>query len=110
MSPPPAHSTSPKGDDEEVSQRAFPDQGEATEIIRAASKDDSTAAGYMGEEAPMGTDGGGRVPFGPQPDIITETCTTPESGERPSPKGRGVHVLLVTSVQPEAPDDLLEAL
>ena len=90
MSLPPAHSTSPKGDDEVVSQRAFPDQGEATEIVRAASKDDSTAAGHMGEEAPMGTDGGGRVPFGPQPDIIPETCTAPWSGEWPSRKGGGV--------------------
>ena len=87
MSPPPAHSTSPKGDDEVVSQRVFPDQGEATEIVMAASKDDSTAAGHTGGEAAMGTDGGGRVPFGPQLDIIPETCTAPESSERPSPKG-----------------------
>ena len=87
MSPPPAHSTSPKGDDEVVSQRAFPNKGEALEIVRAASKGDSTAAGHMGEETPMGTDGGGRVPFGPQPDIIPETYMAPESGERHSPKG-----------------------
>ena len=77
MLSPPAHSTSPKGDDEVVSQRAFPDQGAAPKIVRAASKDDSTAVGHMGEEAPMGTDGGGRVPFGPQPDIISETCIAP---------------------------------
>ena len=87
MSPPSTHSTSPKGDDEMVSQRAFPDQGEAPEIVRAASKDDSIAVGHMGEEAPMGNDGGGRVPFGPQSDIIPKTFTAPESGERPSPKG-----------------------
>ena len=61
MSPPPAHSTSPKGDDEVVSQRAFPGQGEALEIIRAASKDNSSAVGHTGEEAPMRTDGGGQV-------------------------------------------------
>ena len=58
----------------------------------------------------METDGGGRVPFGPQPDMIPETCTAPESSEWPSPKGGGVPVMLVTSVRPEAPDDLLEAL
>ena len=27
MSPPPAHSVSPKGDDEVVSQKTFPDRG-----------------------------------------------------------------------------------
>ena len=34
----------------------------------------------------------------------------PESSERPSPKGGGVPVLPVTSVQLEAPDNLLETL
>ena len=34
----------------------------------------------------------------------------PESSERPSPKGGSVPVMLVTSVRPKAPDDLLEAL
>ena len=81
MSPPPAHSASPKGDDEVVSQRAFPNKGEAPEIVRAVSKGDSMAAGHMGEETPMETDGGGRVPFGPHPDIILETCMAPESSE-----------------------------
>ena len=58
----------------------------------------------------MGTDGGGRVPFGPQPDIVPETCAALESDERPSLKGGGVPVQLVTSIQLEAPDNLLEAL
>ena len=58
----------------------------------------------------MGTDGGGRVPFGPQSDIIPETCTAPEFGQQPSSKGGDVPFPLVASVQPEAPDDLLEAL
>ena len=109
MSPPLAHSASPKGDDEVVSQRIFPDQGEIPEIVKAP-QDDSSAAGHMGEKAPMGTGDGGQVPFGPQPDTIPETCTAPESSERPSPKGGGVPVPPVTSVQPEAPDNLLEAL
>ena len=81
MSSPPAHSASPKGDDEVVSQMAFPNKGEAPKIVRAASKDNSMAAGHMGEETPMETDGGGRVPFGPHPDIILETCMAPESSE-----------------------------
>ena len=58
----------------------------------------------------MGTGNGGLVPFGPQPDTIPETNTALESSERPSPKGGGVPVPPVTSVQPEAPDNLLEAL
>ena len=109
MSPPPAHSVSPKSDDEVVSQRTFPDRGEVPEIVGVAPKDDSSA-GHMGEKAPMGTGDGGKIPFGPQPDTIPETYTAPESSERPSPKEGGVHVPLVTSVQPEAPDNLLEAL
>jgi hypothetical protein len=36
MSPPPAHSALPKGDDEVVSQMTFPDQGEVPEIVRVA--------------------------------------------------------------------------
>ena len=48
MSPPPAHSASPKGDDDVVSQRAFPNKGEAPEIVRAALKGDSPATGHMG--------------------------------------------------------------
>ena len=63
-----------------------------------------------GEKAPMGTSDGGQVPFGPQPDTIPKTYTATESGERPSPKGGGVPVPPVTSVQSEAPDNLLEAL
>ena len=54
MSPPPAHSVSPKGDDEVVSQRTVPGRGEVPEIIRVAPKDDSSAAGHMGEKAPWG--------------------------------------------------------
>ena len=59
MSPPPAHSVSPKGDDEVVSQKTFPDQGELPEIIGVALQDDSSVAGHMGEKAPMGTADGG---------------------------------------------------
>ena len=58
----------------------------------------------------MGIGDGGQVPFGPQLDTIPETYTALEFSERPSPKGGGVPVPPVTSVQPEAPDNLLEAL
>ena len=110
MSPPPAHSPSAKDDDEVVSQRTFPGQGEVSEVIRVAPKDDSSAAGHMGEKAPMGTGNEGQVPLGSQSDTIPETYTAPEFSERPSPKGGGVPVPPVTFVQPEAPDNLLEAL
>ena len=65
MSPPPAHSPSAKGDDEVVSQRTFSGQGEVPEAVGVAPKDDSSAAGLMGEEAPMGTGAGDQVQFGP---------------------------------------------
>ena len=58
----------------------------------------------------MGTGDGGRVLFGPEPDTIPEIYAAPESSERHSPKGGNVHVPSVTSIQPEAPDNLLEVL
>ena len=58
----------------------------------------------------MGTGDGARVPFGPQPDTIAEIYTAPGSSERHSPLGGSVPVPPVTSVQPEAPDNLLGAL
>ena len=64
----------------------------------------------LGEQVPMETGDGGRVQFGPQPNTVPGTHTTPESGEQPPSKEGGVPVPLVTSVQPEAPDNLLEAL
>ena len=54
MSPPPAHSASPKGDDEVVSQRIFPDQGEIPEIVKVAPQDDTSAAGHMGKNPAWG--------------------------------------------------------
>ena len=62
----------------------------------------------MGKKAPTETDCAGQVLLDPQPDSIPETYMAPESGKRPFPKGGGV--LPVSSVQPEAPDHLLEAL
>ena len=58
----------------------------------------------------METGEGIRVPFGPQPDTIPEIYTAPGFNERHSPQGGSVPVPPVTSVQPEAPDNLLEAL
>ena len=58
----------------------------------------------------METGEGVRVPFGPQPDTILETYTAPGSSKRHSLQGGSVPVPPVTSVQPEAPGNLLEAL
>ena len=110
MSPPPAHSISPKCDYEVASKKTFPGRWEIPETIGVTPQDGSSAAGHMGGKAPMGTGDGARVPFGPRPDTLPETYMAPESSERPSPKGGGVHVPLMTFVQPEAPDNLLEAL
>ena len=75
-----------------------------------APQDDPLVAGHMGEKAPMGTGDGGRVPLGPEPDTIPDIYAAPESSEQHSPKGGNVPVPPVTSIQPEAPDNLLEAL
>ena len=83
MSPPPAHSVSAKGDDEVLSQRTFPDRGKVLEIVGVAPKDDSLAAGHMGEKAPAGTGDGGQIPFGSQPDTILETHTVLKSDRQP---------------------------
>ena len=58
----------------------------------------------------MGTGDGGRVPFKPQPVTIPEIYAAPESSKWHSPKGGNVPVPPMTSVQPEASDNLLEAL
>ena len=110
ISPPPADSVSPKGDDEVVSKKTFPGRGEIPEIIGVTSQDDFSATGHAGKKAPMGTGDGARVPFGPQPDTIPEIYMAPGSSERHSLQGGNVPAPPVTSVQREAPDNLLEAL
>ena len=54
MSPPPAHSVSPKGDDEVVYKKTFPGRGEVPEIIGVMPQDDSSAAGHAGKKSPWG--------------------------------------------------------
>ena len=53
---------------------------------------------------------GGHVQFGPHPDTVPETYTAPESNVQPPLKEGGVPIPPVTSVQPGALDNLLEAL
>ena len=54
MSPPPAHSASPKGDDEVVSKNAFPGGGKVPEIIGLTPQDDSSDTGHTGDKSPHG--------------------------------------------------------
>ena len=58
----------------------------------------------------MDTDGGGYLEFGPQPDIVPETNTAPESGGQPPSIEGGAPVPPATSAQPEVPDTLSAAL
>ena len=58
----------------------------------------------------METGDGGHVQFGPQPDTVPETYMAPESGVQPPSREGGVPIPPVTSVQPEARDNLLQAL
>ena len=58
----------------------------------------------------METDDGGCAQFIPQPNTSPETYTAPKSSERPPSKEGGVPIPPMTYVQPEAPDNLLEAL
>ena len=54
-SPPAAYSPTAKGDDEVLSQRTFPGQGEVQEAVRVTLEGETSAAGHMGEQIPMGT-------------------------------------------------------
>ena len=64
----------------------------------------------MGEQIPPKTGDGGHVQFGPQPNTVPETYTAPESDKRPPSLEGGVPIPPVTSVEPEAPDTLLEVM
>ena len=57
--PPTAYSPKAKGDDEVLSQRTFPGQGEVQEAVMVAPEGKTSAAGHMGEQTPMETDDGG---------------------------------------------------
>ena len=105
-SPPAAYSPTAKGDTEVLSRRTFPGQGGSQEAIRVALEGETSAAGHMGEQSPMETGDGGHA----QSNTMPETYTDPEFGQQPPSKEGGVPIPPVTSVQPGAPDNLLEAL
>ena len=74
--PPAAYSPKAKGDDEVLSQRTFPGRVEAQE----APEGEAPIVKHQGEPIPQETGKEGRTQFGPQPDLIPETDTAPESG------------------------------
>ena len=57
----------------------------------------------------MDSDNGGRSQFGPQPNTAPKTQVVPDSGSQPLSK-EGEPPVSMTSVHPEAPDNLLETL
>ena len=98
-SPPTTSTPRPTDNTEVVSQKA-PTQGK---VILGAPHCDLPDPEYQGSEAPMGFE------FGPQPDTTPECSIVPDSGRRSPIKG-GQPSMPVSSVQPEALDNLLEAL
>ena len=104
--PPAAYSPKAKGDDEVLSQRTFLGRGEAQE----APEGEALVTEHQGEPIPMETGDEGRTQFGPPLGMDPETHMALESDKKPPSREGGAPVPPATSVQPEAPDNLLEAL
>ena len=98
-SPLTASTPRPTDNAEVVSQKA-PTQGEA---VLGAPHGDLPDPGYQRSEAPRGFE------FGPQLDTTPKPSMVPDSG-RQSPIKGGQPSMPLSSVQPEALDNLLEAL
>lgn len=109
-SPPPASSPTATDNTEVLSRRTLPGQGEVQEAANMAPKGDTPTIENMGEPTPMVTRGGGHVQFVPQPNVIPETHTAPESDGQPPSKEGGMPIPPATSVNPEVPDTLVGAL
>ena len=93
--------TSPRAaDDAEVGFQKGPNQEEEVPEAPQGNLPDS---GHKGDQTPKGSQ------FGPGPDSAPEPSVVPEPGRQPLCK-KGETATPVTSVQPEAPDNLLEAL
>ena len=87
-------------DNAEVLSQEAPGRGET---VPEAPQGDLADSGSRGSKAPEGSE------FGPQPNTAPEPPVVPDSGRRP-PAKRGKPPVPVTSVYPEAPDNLLGAL
>ena len=86
--------------DAEVGSQKGPSQEEGVPEVPQGNLPDY---GHKGDQTPKGSKSG------PGPDSAPEPSVVPESGRRPLRK-KGETATLVTSVQLEAPDNLLEAL
>ena len=73
------------------------------EVVLEALQGDLPDSRPKGDEAPEGSKSG------PGPNTVPEPSVIPESGRRP-PRKKGKPTTPVASVQPEAPDNFLEAL
>ena len=102
---PTASSPRPADDTEVLSQR-IPDQGE---IVLETPPGEIPVAGHMGGKTPMDSDNRDRSKSAPPAEYAPETQVVPDSGRQPLSKG-GEPPVPMTSVHPEAPNKLLEAL
>ena len=96
---PTATSPCPMDNAEVLSQEA----SSRGEIVPEAPQGNLPDSGSRGSKAPEGSE------FSPQPNTAPEPPMVPDSGRRP-PSKRGKTPVPVTSVQLEAPDNLLGAL
>ena len=87
-------------DNVEVLSQGAPSRGE---IVLEAPQGDLPDSRRKGSKTPKGSK------FGPQPNTAPEPPVVPDFGRRP-PSKRGKPPVPVTSVHPEAPDNLLGAL
>ena len=99
LSLPTATSPRPTDDAEVESQKGLNQE----EVVLEAPQGDLPDSRPKGDETPEGTKSG------PGPDTAPEPSVVPESGRRP-PCKKGKPTTPVTSVQPEALDNLLEVL
>ena len=96
---PTASSPRPTDDAEVESQKGLNQE----EVVLEAPQGDLPDSRPKGDEAPEGSKSG------PGPDTAPETSVIPEFGRRP-PRKKGKPTTPAASVQPEAPDNLLEVL
>ena len=96
----PAASSPRATNDAEVGSQKGPSQEEEVPEVPQGNLLDF---GHKGDQTPSGSKSGPGSDSAPEPSVV------PESGRRPLRK-KGETATPVTSVQPEAPDSLLEAL
>ena len=96
----PTASTPRPTDNVEVLSQKASSRGD---VVLGAPRGDLPDPGRKGRKTTTGSE------FGPQPNTAPEPPMVPDSGRRSPVKG-GQPPVLVSSVHPEAPDNLLEAL